>query len=144
MGQSASSSAIGRSSVTLPSQVASASDDDQPPLTARPVKQWTSRHVQQWLHQNELAFCADAFARLSVNGAALRDITDADLQTDFRVAESFQRRRLLTAIGDLLRSEGVVPVADVVHKRHQAVVGTIIIVMVVYCLWKLLRLIFER
>ncbi len=124
--------------------IASAPAADDALTLTRPVKLWTSRHVQQWLHQNELAFCADAFARLSVNGAALRDITDADLLTDFRVVEAFQRRRLLTAISDLLRSEGVVTTADTVQKRNQAVVGMIIIVMAAYSLWSLLRLFLQR
>lgn len=134
MGQSASS----RSAAAITSQCAEADG-----LTGRPVRQWTSRHVQQWLRANELDFCAAAFARLSVNGVALKDITDGDLQTDFRVAEAFQRRRLLSSIADLLRSEGVVT-ADAVQKRNQVAGGFIIIGVAAYCLWWLVGHLFQR
>ena len=141
MGQSASAPPAGKATVAQPGQLPSTDN-----LTNLPVRQWTSRHVQQWLRTNELDFCAEAFARLSVNGVALRDITDADLQTDFRVAEAFQRRRLLSSIADLLRSEGVVTTADAVQKRNQAAGGMLILFIAAYCvyMWSLLSVIFKR
>ena len=141
MGQITSSppASASRTSATLPAHLP-ASDN----LTHLPVRQWTTKHVQQWLRTNELDFCADAFARLSVNGVALRDITDADLQTDFRVAEAFQRRRLLSTISELLRQEGVVTTADAVQKRNQAAGGMIILFIAAYCAWSLLSAVFKR
>ena len=137
MGQSASNPAR-EPGQRLPSEILL----DETHTTA--VRHWSKAHVQAWLRHCELDFCVDAFARLAVNGAALKEITDEDLRVDFRISESFQRRRLLSCIAELLNREGGgVVTADALQKSKNQRLGSVILLVFCVCVWKLLSRIFS-